>query len=175
MIKTVISTLTFVSTAVLISACATGPSAYGPAGSDSAYGFSNYAIEQDRYRVSFTGQSEAEAHDYALLRAAELTLEQGYTHFKIVDGGVSGDQRSGSPISTSVGIGFGSGRGGYYGRGSRTNVGVGIGIHDLGRALEGNKVTQHFEVRLRRSGDSQDPAVYNAQSVASSIKPAVFQ
>jgi hypothetical protein len=163
-------------TALILTACATGPTAYGPTGPESAFGFNEYPIENDRFRVSYTGRTAAEAHDYALLRSAEIALDQGYSHFKIVNGALSGDENRESPVSTSVGIGIGSGRGyrGYYSGRSRTNVGIGIGIHDLGRALGGNKVTQSFEILLRNGG-GDDPDIYSASSITESIKPDLFK
>jgi hypothetical protein len=143
--------------ALSLTACATGPSVYGPANGNSL-GFQNTQIERDRFRISYTGRSEAEARDYALLRAAEIALNEGYSH---------------SPVSSRIGIGIGSG--GYgYGRGSRTNVNFGIGVHDVARAFGGSKVTESIEVVLKRSG-SDDPSVYNAKSVSESIRPAVFK
>lgn len=160
-------------------ACAsTGPSAYGPIQSRQGLGFANTQIEKDRFRVRYTGRNVDEARDYALLRAAEIALAEGYSHFKII-GGDTASHNYGrrSPVSTSVGIGIG--RGGYgryggYGRGTRTNVGVGININDLARALEGDKVTESIEILLRRSG-GDEPNIYNANSVAESIRPQIFQ
>ena len=153
-----------------LTACATGPSAYGPAQSASALGFSNMQIEKDRFRVSYTGRTAEEAQDFALLRAAEIALAEGYSHFKIINGSLSDRSSGASPVRTSLGIGIGSGRG-YYGRRSGTNVNVGIGVNDIARALEGNKVTNSIEIRLTRSGGDDS---YNAKSVAESIRPAVF-
>jgi len=120
----------------------------------------------------------AVAHDYALLRASEIALAEGYSHFKVLNGQIHGNDRGQGNVSSSIGIGVGSG-GGYrgYGRGrTRTNVGVGIGINDLGRALNGDKYTSTVEVILQRGGGSTDDGqVYNAQSVNESIRPPVFQ
>lgn len=154
--------------ALSLSACATGPSAYGPSNSGSSLGFKNTQIEQDRFRISYTGRSSEEAQDYALLRAAQIALAEGYSHFKIINGHMS-DNGPTSPISTSIGIGS---RNGWYGRNS-TGVNVGIGIYDVARALQGNKITNVIEVRLLRSGGA-DKSVYNAQNVAESIRPTVF-
>jgi hypothetical protein len=80
--------------AVLVSAgflalngCAT-PTPYQPvsAQGQQAGGFKETAIEQDRYRVSFRGNSltSRETVDlYLLYRAAELTLSKGYDGFSL--------------------------------------------------------------------------------------------
>jgi len=160
--------------ALALTACATGPSAYGPA-SGGSLGFENTQIEKDRFRIAYTGRSEAEARDFVLLRAAEIATAEGYSHFKVLGGNTSGNG-GGAPISSRIGIGIGSGGGYGFGRGrTRTNVNLGIGIHDVARALEGSKVTESIEVVLKRSGSGDDPAVYDARSVQESIRPQNFQ
>ena len=161
-------------TALALTACATGPSAYGPSDGRSL-GFENTQIEKDRFRIAYTGRTEAEARDYVLLRAAEIALNEGYTHFKVLGGNTSSNGGS-SPVSSRIGIGIGSGGYGWgrRGRGTRTNVNLGIGINDVARALQGSKVTESIEVVLKRSGGGDDPSVYNAQSVTESIRPEVF-
>ena len=160
-----------IAAAAALTACATGPTAYGPA-SGSGLGFNNQQIEKDRFHISFTGRSEEEARNLALFRAAEITLEQGYDNFRIVGGGTSGDQRRGSGISTSVGVGVGSG--GYRGRGTRTNVGVGINVNDIVRAVQGKKITASMEVLLGRGGAAPDANVYDARQIVERLKPQTF-
>ena len=159
--------------ALALTACATGPSAYGPSDGRSL-GFENTQIEKDRFRIAYTGRTEAEARDFALLRAAEIAINEGYSHFKVLGGNTSSNG-GGSPVSSRIGIGIGSGGYGFgrRGRGTYSNVNLGIGIHDVARALEGSKVTEFIEVVLKRSG-SEDPSVYDAKSVSESIRPAVF-
>jgi len=173
--------LSVVATTVLtagLSGCVTGPTAYGPA-QNSGLGFASQQIESDRFQVSFTGRTVDEARNLAMLRAAELTKGAGFSHFRVIGSGVDSQGQSGSPISTSVGIGIGSGsRYRRHGRGSSTNVVVGIGINDIGRALEGNKVTFGMEIILLNAGndfgDDLDDNVYEADSVIKSVRPQVF-
>ena len=75
--------------ALALAACAT-PTVYAPANpnSASAVGFSEYRIENNRYRVTFQGGAGAPAqlvNDYAILRAAEITLRDGYDWLQVVD------------------------------------------------------------------------------------------
>ncbi|MBR9912463.1 MAG: hypothetical protein GYB33_19150 [Gammaproteobacteria bacterium] len=53
----------------------------------SGFGYKESAISTDRYRVHYKarGNDTAEAMDMALLRAAELTLLEGYDWFVVVD------------------------------------------------------------------------------------------
>lgn len=165
-----------VGTFALLTACATGPSAYGPVTEQSSLGFKSMQIEEDRYRVTYTGRSPEEAQDYALLRAAEITLDEGYSHFKIVSGHMDDNASARSPVSSSIGIGIGRSSRGYYRRrgGSQTNLGIGINVNDVARALQGNRVTNSIEILLRNQG-GDDPNIYHAESVTGSIKPEVFQ
>ncbi len=162
--------IALVLTGLLVTACASGPSAYGPVDADSRDGFRSTQLEQDRFRVSFRGNEPLEVQDYALLRAAEITLDEGYSHFKILDGYMTDNAGRRSPFSTSVGVGFG-GRGYRHG-GTRTHIG--IGVDDVVKAIDGDSYTSIIEVRLLHSG-SQDPSVYDAASVAGSVKPLVFK
>jgi hypothetical protein len=80
--------------AALLAACAT-QTPYGPR-DVSGYGFSETRIEADRYRVSFLGNSLTDretVETYLLYRAAELTLQNGYDWFEIVDRDTESDRR----------------------------------------------------------------------------------
>ncbi len=80
--KLIITALVLILT---ITACAT-PSAYRPA-SGSGYGYSESRISNERYRVVYEarGDNRGEAMDYAMLRAAELTMQKGFDWFEVVD------------------------------------------------------------------------------------------
>jgi len=156
--------------ALVLTACATGPAAYGPSYGNST-GFKNTQIQKDRFRVSYTGKSEDEAQNFALLRAAEIALAEGYSHFKVLGGNLSGNG-GGAPVSSNIGVGIGSGG---YGRGTNTHINLGLGVYDVARALEGSKVTESIEIILKQSAGTNDPSIYDAQSVKDSIRPPVFK
>jgi hypothetical protein len=62
-----------------LAACEMAPTPYQPA-TASAPGYSEMRIENDRYRVSFSGNSSTPrdvVETYMLYRAAELTLQSG--------------------------------------------------------------------------------------------------
>ena len=72
---------------VLLAACATA-TPYGPASEGGGYGFSEQQVEQNRFRITFRGNSvtNRETVENALLyRAAELTVQQGFDHFVVVE------------------------------------------------------------------------------------------
>ncbi len=70
-----------------LGACASTPK-YVAADSAEDYGHYSRQIAENRYRVNFNGERRAnlqDTRDYALLRAAELTLAEGYDWFQIID------------------------------------------------------------------------------------------
>lgn len=70
-----------------LAACATS-TPYQPAADGRGYGFSEQKIEENRYRITFRGNSSTtrEMVENALLyRAAELTVQNGYNYFIVVE------------------------------------------------------------------------------------------
>jgi len=66
-----------------LTACAT-PTTYHPAESDRAPGYSDERLADNRFRVTFTGNSvtpRQTVENYLLLRAAEVTHQAGYDWF----------------------------------------------------------------------------------------------
>lgn len=74
-------------TALALSACET-VNPYHPATSARGSGYSDQRLEQNRYRLTFKGDSttrRADVEDFLLYRAAELTLASGYDYFMLGD------------------------------------------------------------------------------------------
>ena len=81
--------------ALALSACATA-TPYGPAGQGSRYGYSDMRVDDDRFRVSFAGNSVTSREQVEmalLLRAAEVTLESGHDWFATVNRATDRDVR----------------------------------------------------------------------------------
>ncbi|MDX1498890.1 MAG: hypothetical protein R3176_03270 [Woeseiaceae bacterium] len=77
--------IVFLSFILALGACASQPS-YVAADDPGDYGYHARKIADDRYRVNYNGSRNLEdARDYALLRAAELTIADGYEWFQVVD------------------------------------------------------------------------------------------
>jgi hypothetical protein len=99
----------------LLAACATATpyQPLNPRGGYSAGGYSEQRIDENHYRVMFTGNeftSRQRVENYLLYRAAELTLQAGYDSFTMVAEGT--DPR----VRTRVmGDPFGPGPWGYWG------------------------------------------------------------
>lgn len=147
--------------AFALTACAT-PTVYQPSGPGATVGFSEYRIEPARYRVTFQGGGGAPANqiaDYALLRAAEITLRDGYDWFRVVDRHAD---RSGSGSGPRVSLGTGSSS---YGRSTAVGVGVGTSF-DLGG---GPAWSQTIEVMLGKGERPPGIDVYDARGVTASL------
>ncbi|MBT8471539.1 MAG: hypothetical protein HKP25_03895 [Marinicaulis sp.] len=72
---------------ILLAACATA-TPYQPADGARGYGFSEQRIESDRYRITFRGNSSTSrdtVENSLLYRAAELTVQQGYDYFVVIE------------------------------------------------------------------------------------------
>jgi hypothetical protein len=81
-----------------LAACAT-PTPYQPniRGQAASGGYSEVRIEENRYRVNFAGNSltsRETVEGYLLFRAAELTVQNGYDWFSIVDRETNRDART---------------------------------------------------------------------------------
>lgn len=97
---------------VYLTACAS-QTPYKPAEERGDFGYTQTQLSENRYRVTFTGNDltpKGTVKDYALLRAAELTLQQGYDWFTLVkretdketETRTSGGFHTGPLTSTSV-------------------------------------------------------------------------
>lgn len=81
------SRIILAATILTLGACASTPD-YVAAENAGDYGHYTRKISDDRYRVNYNGRRSTDlqdARDYAMLRAAELTLIKGYDWFQIVD------------------------------------------------------------------------------------------
>lgn len=142
--------------AATLTGCVT-PTAYAPASARGGVGYSESRIESDRWRISFTGGGgapPAQVEDYALLRAADLALTDGFDWFVVDDRtiGQSGYQ------GATLGVGIG---GASFGRHSAVGVSGGGGI-PLGG---GPQFTAQLEVRMGKGPRPTVPGAYDAHDV----------
>lgn len=81
--------------AALLAACATA-TPYQPAVQAGAYGFDQQKIENNRFSVSFSGNSLTEretVETYLLYRAAELAVANGYDYFTVAEAETDANRR----------------------------------------------------------------------------------
>ncbi len=157
-----------------LSACATAgaPPPYMAAASPNSIGYSETQIESTRYFVSYRAPSGAEAarlEDYALLRAAELTLQNGRDWFW-VDRRTLDQQSDGRSSGPSIGIGVG---GGSYGRSSAAGVGVGM-TFPLGNSQAGPRARgATLEVRFGEGPKPDEANAYDARSTSANLRARI--
>lgn len=153
--------LTCAALLALAACAAVGPAVYGPADKN-GYGYQDTRIEQDRYRIVYRGSggmTPEQVEDYALRRAAELTLQEGYDWFRVAGRDMAGEQRGG--VSLGAGVG-----GSSYG--SRTGVGVGVG-GNLGSVGAKDYFTSRLEILMGSGEAPDDPEIYDARSVLDAV------
>jgi hypothetical protein len=148
---------------LMLAACASTPTVYrAQAGAPNDVGYSEYRLEAGRYRVTFQGgpgAPEAKVADYALLRAAELALRDGYDWFRIADRSTSA---SGYDRGPRMSVGGGSAS---FGR--RTSFGLGLGTSfDLG---PGPSFAQSIEVVFGKGPPPRDRDAYDAREIVKTI------
>ena len=125
-------------------------------------GFYETRIEANRYRITYraTGRMPRErVENFALLRAAEVTLGQGYEWFRVVGRQGEVDQRNGPRLS----LGTGSTS---FGRSSAVGLGVGTSFDLSGPPAQ----TLTLEVVMGKGSQPADRDVYNAADVARTLR-----
>lgn len=141
---------------------------YGPVTAPGGQGYVEQRIESDRWRVSYRGVGAPEpVADYALYRAAELTLAQGHDWFEITQRWTDGRPDSAGGIRPSLSIGAGSGRYGLY---SGSGVGVGVGLNFTGPS----PTSTQLEVLMGDGAPPERTTVYDARGVLAALSGRVL-
>jgi hypothetical protein len=148
-------------------ACASAPTTYRAA--SDGFGYRDQQIESNRYRVSFSGNAATgldAVQDYALYRAAELTLANGDDYFRVVDRGT--ESRSTGVGGPRIGVGVGSGSSG-------SNLGVGLstilGGYGGGYAEDYTVSLDILTFEGTKPADAED--AYDAREVVRRLEPAI--
>lgn len=144
-----------------LAACAATPTLYQPAAGPRAVGYSEYRIEPGRYRVTFRGGPGAppqQVMDYALVRAADLAIAEGYDWFRVADRFMEGRPDRGPRVGVGVG-------GADYGRRSGVSLGLGTSF-DLGG---GPSVVSTIEVVMGRGERPRGADTYDARALRRSL------
>ncbi|MQA65703.1 MAG: hypothetical protein GEU76_07365 [Alphaproteobacteria bacterium] len=137
-----------------------GPTPYGPA--TDGFGFTEQAIEEDRYRVTFSGNSATPretVENYLLYRAAEVTLERGHAHFVVV----KMDTERTTTYHGSVND-FG-GPFGFYGYRSWYDRPYGFGGFASLDAHPIDRYSAYANIVMRKGAKPDDPDAYDARAV----------
>ena len=174
-----------------LGACAAYPTPYQPAGlrgGPATGGFSELQLEANRFRVNFSGNSYTEratVENYLLLRAAELTLSQGYDWFTTVERDTERRTRyrdtgfGGPRFGSAFGYpGYGYGYGGfspywrYHGRAGWSPFYDPFGWDRDVDIREINRYEATAEIVLGRGPKpANDPRAFDAREVAGRLAP----
>ena len=155
-----------------LAACGTsGPTPYQP-GMGADRGYSESKIENDRYRISFKGNSMTgrdTVENYMLFRAAELTLQNGFDHFTIVNRDTDRDRRttysSGGYFSTRLSYAYFHPNYGW--------IGAWEPWWTPTRYREATRYEAYAEILMGRGAKGQDPNTFDARQVAQNLGPEI--
>lgn len=162
---------------VSVSGCTSKPD-YRSAKNGSV-GYSEQKITDDRYRVQFKSHSQlvADASDYALLRAAELTQLQGYDWFVVTSKETFVESEKQQPSSS---IGFTQRRQierncGLLTCETRTRPSTEVGLN-INTDLNNNRKEVHsiLEIRMGK-GVKPNEDSYGAQDVVDNLSQKIGQ
>lgn len=157
-------------------------------------GYSDRQIEQNRYLITFAGNSVTDrdtVERYLLFRAAELTMQNGYDYFVMVQRDTDRQARTYSTGIGGGGFGYGGFGGGYwgpswnfYGRGygwRRFGGGFGYGGYGgfggFGNDFDVRTIDRYeasAEIVMRKGAPDKDNVrAFNARSVTEKIGPTI--
>lgn len=142
---------------------------YGPQMSAGGQGYFEQRIENNRYRVTYNGVgAPGPVADLALLRAAELTTQEGYDWFEVTQRWIDGRPDSAGGVRPSIGVGVGSSRydAGRYGSFSSSGVGVGLGLNFSGPS----PTSTSLEIVMGDGPRPDRPNAYDARGVQDAIR-----
>ncbi len=185
-----VAILASIALAGLVAACTTA-TPYQPniAGQKVSGGYSELRVEDNRYRVTFAGNSltsRQTVEGYLLYRAAELTVEQGFDWFAIVDRNTDVDRRTYIDSDPFFSPWYGPGYG--YWRPSWRYYGGGYGWRSWdpywgspfwGDSIDVRTVTKFeasAEVIMHRGAKpADDPRAFDARAVVTNLGPRIVR
>ena len=147
-----------------LAACGTPtPTPYQP--SIDGYGYAEQSLEENRYRVTFSGNSltpRATVENYLLYRAAEVTLARDYDYFVVV---AKGTERTTTYFSILHGVGGGASYHGYR---------HGYGVTGSSTSYPRNDYAAFANIIMRKGEKSPDnTAAYDARDVLKRLEPTI--
>jgi hypothetical protein len=158
--------------ACLLAACETGP-AYRERGPGESIGYTDLRLTENRYRVTYTGgraTTREEVEDFLLRRAAEVTLDSGYSHFVFDARDTSAETYYRSAFGTGSRFGIGFGHFGpspwYYSRFAFGDPFYGNDLRPVTRFEAYSEI-----VMLEPDEAADDPFAVDAREVLAALSP----
>lgn len=175
--KNILLTACAVASLTMLSACAT-PTPYAPADltTQRSYnpGFSEVRLEDGRYRLTFAGNdmtSRDTVETYLLYRAAELTVQDGYDWFEVVNRDT--DSRSRTVYSDPFPNAYSGLSWRFYSRSRWSAWGMG---YDTWDAREVKRYEARAEIVMRRGQKPEGVAnAYDARSVRGNLESRIVR
>lgn len=155
--------------AVALGGCAS-TSEYQRASGAGDYGYTDTKLEDDRYRIAYRlrGKNIGKAQDYALLRAAELTMAAGRGWFRVVDRDSEvdeGDDRGLTGVRTERRVTRDCGL-----LGCRTTSSPSYGVESTVGRIDRDATVVVVEILLGKGKKPSDAATYDAAQLAGNIR-----
>jgi len=159
----------------LLAGCA-APAAYEPRRTGQVTGYTDRELAPGRWRVTFTGNSvtpRETVEDYLLLRAAEVTLASGGTHFLFDNRDTRAQTRIFADPLGPRGFGYGGYGGGFWGGywGFRPRW----GYDPFGPPMMISSTTRYqafAEIVILKPGqEAQEARAVDARAVAANLRP----
>jgi hypothetical protein len=155
----------------LVVACASS-SVYRSAESERDVGYRETRLTETQYRVAFRGRRSTpadEVRDFALLRAAEVTLQNGYDWFEVVSSNTDTQARERLSASTDMVPTHHVSRScGLLGCTTAVHSGY-VGVHVMTTETDSYH-TSAVEFTMGKGKPNNPSRVYNAAELASSIR-----
>ncbi len=161
-----------ISVLIVLSNCASSELSYAPASEPESAGYSEQQIAENRYRVIFTGNGNSTmetVQNYALLRAAELTVQKDYDYFRVADRNTVtlNDERpetstvvsSGTHTQTNCGL-----------LGCQTRHTPSFSATQIQRAPDNGRYSSNLEIVMSEEGPSTAADTYDAREVIENIR-----
>lgn len=146
---------------LLLSGCATSYQQEGATG-----GFNDYQVSKDTFMIKFRGNGYTKkdrAADFSLLRAAEVTLKNGYSYFAIIGGNVDTANSSfTTPASYNT-----YGTANTYGNTSYINATT---YQTGGQTFNVSRHTSTLQIKCFKKEQKLNTTLYDAKMVQSSLK-----
>ncbi|MEL6380221.1 MAG: hypothetical protein AAFQ29_10675 [Pseudomonadota bacterium] len=173
---------------LVLAACVTS-TPYGPA-DRTGFGYSDQKIDSNRFRVTFRGNSSTDretVENFLLFRAAELTVQNGFDHFIVVEN----DTEARSYFRSLYGPSYAGGFGPFYGRygfrrrfgafpyypyGFGFGPGFGPGFYGANEVRETTQYTAIAFISLHQgTKPSDEPAAFSAREVLENLRPLIVE
>jgi hypothetical protein len=149
----------------------THPTPYQPASADNGEGYTTQRIEQNRFRISFKGNSVTSRQTvdtYMLYRSAEVTLENGADYFVIANKDVDKNTAY-EHYGDDLAWGWGGGWGWRHGWG-----GPGWSGPDYSRPINSYEAIADI-MTFRGRKPPNNPYAYDAREVMNAIGPTIMR